>query len=163
MQSRSKQFQLRVNGISHKVTCAPSAPLLFVLRNDLGLMGTRQGCTTGHCGACTAQQDGVAVQTCTLPVSAASGELITIEGLGTSNHPHPLQQMFINHQAAQCGYCINGILMAVDAISRNFPAPDLVQLQKMLSKHLCRCGSHRRILTAIHKMLRPSGEDIKSP
>ena len=153
MPSSETEFYLRVNGDSHAVTCNPSTPLLFVLRNELGLMGTRQGCTTGHCGACMIQQDGTAIQSCSLSVNSAIGELTTIEGLGSPSQLHPLQQRFFDDQAAQCCYCINGILMSIDSVIRKFQSPNMIQIKKSLGQHLCRCGSHSRILEAIRKVL----------
>src|SRR5882672_721445 len=109
--------RLRVNGREHEVAADPKTPLLYVLRNDLGLKGTRFGCGTGHCGACTVLMDGKASQSCDTPLWSAEGkDITTIEGLGSRERPHPLQQAFLDEQAAQCGYCINGIMMSAAAL-----------------------------------------------
>ena len=134
---------MRVNRQSHEVEADPATPLLYVLRNDLGLKGVRFGCGTGHCGACTVVMDGRAIQSCDTPLwSAAGKEITTVEGLGQD---HPLREAFLEEQAAQCGYCINGILMAASTI-RNED-----EILKVLDRHLCRCGTHVRILKAIRR------------
>jgi nicotinate dehydrogenase subunit A len=139
---------LRVNGASRQVQSEPGTPLIYALRNDLGLKGTRFGCGTGHCGACTVVMDGRAVQSCDTPLWAAAGkEITTIEGLGTAATPHALQQAFLDEQAAQCGYCINGILMSVSTLEK----PTEEEILKALERHLCRCGTHVRILRAIKR------------
>ncbi len=127
----------------------PDCPLLYVLRNDLKLKGTRFGCGSGACGSCTVLLDGQAVQSCDITVQAVQGKHVTtIEGLGTPEHPHPIQQCFIDEQAAQCGYCINGIMLSVAALLERNPNPSDEQLVTALDRHLCRCGTHMRILTA---------------
>jgi nicotinate dehydrogenase subunit A len=121
---------------------------VYILRNDLGLKGTRFGCGTGHCGSCTVVMDGRAIQSCDTPLwSAAGKEVTTIEGLGTAALPHALQQAFLDEQAAQCGYCINGILMSVSSLEK----PTEEEILKALERHLCRCGTHVRILRAIKR------------
>jgi nicotinate dehydrogenase subunit A len=141
---------LNVNGSEHSVEADPGTPLLYILRNDLQLKGVRAGCAAGHCGACTVLVDARAVQSCDLPLSAAVGHKITtIEGLGTTEKPHPLQSAFVSEQAAQCGYCINGILMSAAALLARNAAPSKAEIAAALERHLCRCGSHTRILRAV--------------
>ena len=148
----TERVTLRVNGRAHEVAAEPSTPLLYILRNDLGLKGTRFGCGAGHCGACTVLVDGNAVQSCDTPLWSASGrEITTIEGLGSAEHPHPLQQAFLGEQAAQCGYCINGIIMSAAALLKRTPQPTDAQIAAALDRNLCRCGTHVRILRAIHR------------
>jgi nicotinate dehydrogenase subunit A len=127
------------------VQADPATPLIYVLRNDLGLKGVRFGCGTGHCGSCTVVMDGRAIQSCDTPLwSAAGKQITTVEGLGEG---HPLREAFLEEQAAQCGYCINGILMSVSSLKN----PTEEQLFKALDRHLCRCGTHVRILKAIKR------------
>ena len=148
----SELFTLQVNGRAHEVAAEPNTPLLYVLRNDLGLKGTRFGCGAGHCGACTVLADGNAVQSCDTPLwSAAGREITTIEGLGSAERPHPLQQAFLGEQAAQCGYCINGIIMSAAALLKRTPQPTDAQIAAALDRNLCRCGTHVRILRAIRR------------
>src|SRR5262245_40889654 len=148
----TERFTLRVNGDAHEVATEPSTPLVYVLRNDLQLKGTRFGCGTGHCGACTVLADGNAVQSCDTPLwSAAGREITTIEGLGSIEHPHPLQQAFLDEQAAQCGYCISGIMMSAAALLRKNRNPGDAEIAAALDRNLCRCGSHVRILRAIRR------------
>jgi len=145
-------FELQVNGKARTVDAEAETPLLYVLRNDLGLAGTRYGCGLGQCGACTVIIDGKAVQSCDLPVSAAVGKNITtVEALGTDQALHPLQQAFIAEQAAQCGYCASGILMSVKALLDVNPDPDDAAIRAALDGNLCRCGTHSRILRAIKR------------
>src|SRR5882672_3563301 len=130
--------RLRVNGREHEVAADPKTPLLYVLRNDLGLKGVRFGCGTGHCGSCTVLMDGRAIQSCDTPLwSAADQEITTVEGLGQG---HPLREAFLEEQAAQCGYCINGILMSAAALLKKNGAPSKNQIAEALERHLCRCG-----------------------
>jgi nicotinate dehydrogenase subunit A len=141
---------LNVNGAMREVAADPETPLLYVLRNDLKLKGARYGCGLGQCGACTVVIDGQAVQSCDVPVSAVTGKTITtIEGIGTADSPHPLQRAFISEQAAQCGYCVTGIIMSAKALMDRNPAPTDVQIREALAGNLCRCGTHTRILRAI--------------
>lgn len=143
-------LKIHVNGKSHEVFAEPETPLLYVLRNDLKLKGARYGCGVGLCGACTVIVDGQAVQSCDAPVSAVVGKSITtIEAIGTPEQPHPLQQAFITEQAAQCGYCLSGIIMAAKALLDRNPAPTEPQIREALAGHLCRCGTHTRILRAV--------------
>jgi aerobic-type carbon monoxide dehydrogenase small subunit (CoxS/CutS family) len=143
---------LRVNGHTHEVAAEPNTPLLYVLRNDLGLKGTRFGCGAGHCGSCTVLVDGNAVQSCDTPLWSASGrEITTIEGLGSAEKPHPLQRAFLDEQAAQCGYCVNGIIMSAAALLKKTPRPSDAEIAAALDRNLCRCGTHVRILRAIRR------------
>jgi nicotinate dehydrogenase subunit A len=146
------RIALRVNGREHEVAADPKTPLVYVLRNDLKLKGTRFGCGTGNCGACTVLMDGNAIQSCDTPLWAAAGrEVTTIEGLGSESAPHPLQRAFIEEQAAQCGYCINGILLTAAAFLAKHPEFTDPELRAALGRHLCRCGTHVRILRAIRR------------
>jgi nicotinate dehydrogenase subunit A len=151
----SPGFNLSVNGRLHAVAAAPDTPLLYVLRNDLGLKGARFGCGLGQCGACTVIVDGRPVQSCDVPVAAVQGQQITtIESLGTPQQPHPLQRAFIAEQAGQCGYCLSGIIMAAKALLDRNPDPDEAAIRDALSRNLCRCGSHDRIVRAISRAAR---------
>jgi nicotinate dehydrogenase subunit A len=144
---------IQVNGSSRAVLAEPETPLLYVLRNDLKLKGARYGCGAGLCGACMVIIDGLAVQSCDVPVSAVAGKSITtIEAIGTPERPHPLQQAFIGEQAAQCGYCVSGIIMSAKALLDRNPAPTQAQIREALAGHLCRCGTHTRILRAIQSV-----------
>jgi nicotinate dehydrogenase subunit A len=141
---------LHVNGRQSEVEADPETPLLYVLRNDLKLKGTRFGCGLGQCGACTVIVEGKAIQSCDVPVSAVAGkEITTIEGIGTLEDPHPLQRAFIAQQAAQCGYCASGIIMAAKALLDENPSPSESEIRSALERNLCRCGTHVRILRAI--------------
>ena len=143
---------IHVNGTAHTVAAEPETPLLYVLRNDLKLKGARFGCGLGQCGACTVLVDGKPVQSCDLPLSAATGKSITtIEGLAANGKPHPLQQAFIDEQAAQCGYCVTGIIMTAKALLDANPHPSDAEIREALKGNLCRCGTHQRILRAIHR------------
>jgi nicotinate dehydrogenase subunit A len=145
--------QLKVNGVERSLDCDPDTPLVYALRNDLGLKGTRFGCGTGHCGACTVLVEGKAVQSCDAPLwSAAGKEVTTIEGLAAAGHP--LIAAFVDEQALQCGYCINGIVISAAALLEENPDPSDAQVAKALERHLCRCGTHVRILRAIRRAAR---------
>jgi nicotinate dehydrogenase subunit A len=142
--------QLNVNGKSVSVLVDdPDVPLLYVLRDDLGLHGPRFGCGLAQCGACTVHIDGVAVRSCVMPLSAVKGKVITLEGLGSEARPHPLQRAFIEEQAVQCGYCINGMIMQSAALLARIPKPTEDQVRQELAANLCRCGTHLRILRAV--------------
>ena len=143
---------LRINGDNRTASAPPATPLLYVLRNDFGLRGTRFGCGTGHCGACTVQLDGKAVTSCDTPLWACAGKSVTtIEGIGNPEEPHPIQRAFLELQAAQCGYCINGIIMRSKALLEQRPAATDQEIRQELDRHLCRCGSHLRILLALRR------------
>jgi nicotinate dehydrogenase subunit A len=142
--------ELTVNGARHRVRAQDDTPLLYVLRNDLELNGAKFGCGLGQCGACTVIIDGEAVRSCSFPVALAAGKRITtIEGLGTIDKPHPVQKAFIDEQAAQCGYCINGMIMTATALLQRNPQAGDSQVRQALAGNLCRCGTHARILRAI--------------
>jgi nicotinate dehydrogenase subunit A len=143
---------LSVNGTSHALSVAPETPLLYVLRNDLELNGAKFGCGLAQCGACTVIADGAAIRSCITPVGDVAGrEVTTIEGLGTVDKPHPLQKAFIELQAAQCGYCINGMVMSAKALLDQSPHPSNAEIREALAGNLCRCGTHTRILRAIEQ------------
>ena len=144
--------KINVNGTPRVVDADSETPLLYVLRNDLKLKGARFGCGLGQCGACMVIVDGKAVPSCDLPLSAAAGKSITtIEGIACEDRLHPLQQAFIAEQAAQCGYCIAGIIMSVKALLDVNPRPDDEEIKAALAHNLSRCGTHQRILRAIRK------------
>ena len=150
--SAERAIRIVVNGTPHDVSAAPDTPLLFVLRNDLGLTGPKFGCGLGQCGACMVHIDGVAVRSCTTPLSAAArGPITTIEGLGTPENPHPVQQAFIDEQASQCAYCANGMVMAAAALLARNKHPTRPQIRATLNGTLCRCGTHMRIVRAVER------------
>ncbi len=143
-------IRLSVNGQQRDVAADPDVPLLYVLRNDLGLQGTKFGCGLGQCGACTVLVDGQALRSCVTPVEAVVGqEVVTIEGLGSPEHPHPLQAAFIEEQAAQCGYCTTGIIMAAKGFLDQTHRPTETQIKQALAGNLCRCGTHLRVIRAV--------------
>lgn len=143
---------LNVNGLAVQVSVAPSTPLLLVLRNDLGLNGPKYGCGLAECGACAVLVGDTAVRSCTVPVGAITGRPVTtLEGLGTPQHPHPVQAAFIANNAAQCGYCINGMIVAAVALLRSNSSPDETAIRTALRHHLCRCGTHLEILAAVRE------------
>jgi nicotinate dehydrogenase subunit A len=148
----SKRFAIRVNGQTRTIEAEPDEPLLYVLRNDLRLNGPKFGCGLAQCGACTVIMDGNAVRSCVTPTSAAEGrDLVTLEGLGSLEEPHPIQQAFIDEQAAQCGYCINGMIMTTKAFLDKNPNPTDEGIREALAGNLCRCGTHVRILRAVKR------------
>jgi len=149
----ARYLALHVNGKTARVRVDdPEVPLLYVLRDDLGLHGPRFGCGLGQCGACTVLVDGVATRSCVTPAaSAASKKIVTLEGLGTPERPHALQQAFIDEQAAQCGYCINGMIMEAKALLDRNAHPTEAQIREALAHNLCRCGTHLRILRAVRR------------
>ena len=143
-------IRLVVNGQAREVAADPETPLLYVLRNDLGLTGTKFGCGLGQCGSCTVLVGGQAVRSCMLPVQAVAGQAVTtIEGLGSPERPHPLQAAFIEEQAVQCGYCTPGIVMAAKAVLDQTPRPTEAQLKHALDGVLCRCGTQDRVIRAV--------------
>jgi nicotinate dehydrogenase subunit A len=145
-------FTLRVNGQNHRVDAVPETPLLFVLSDDLTLRGPKFGCGLGQCGSCTVMVKGEAVRSCMTPVSTVgSSEITTLEGLGTLEKPHPLQQAFIDAQAVQCGFCVNGVIMTAKAyLDKNARASD-ANIRQALAGVLCRCGAHTRMMRAIRQ------------
>ncbi len=151
-------YVLQVNGRSMPVeSWDPAQPLLYVLRNALELNGPKYGCGEGQCGACTVLVDNEPVRSCLLPVAEVGTKAITtIEGLGSADAPHPVQQAFIAEQAAQCGYCSSGMVMATVALLRKTPKPTREQTQAALAGHLCRCGSHDRVLRAVQRAATPA-------
>lgn len=149
---RNVPLRLHVNGRVREVEAPPDAPLLAVLRNDLGLNGPKYGCGLGECGACTVLVDGVAARSCVIPAGGVEGrEITTLEGLGSLEAPHPVQQAFIDAQAAQCGYCLNGMILATVALLARHPRPTDAQARDALSHNLCRCGTHVEILRAVQR------------
>jgi nicotinate dehydrogenase subunit A len=143
---------LQVNGVSRAVDVEPDTPLLYVLRNDLALHGPRFGCGLAQCGACTVIMDGRAIRSCVTPVSNAAGRKVTtLEGLGSVDKPHPIQRAFIEEQAAQCGYCINGMIMTSKALLDRKPKPSDHEIRQALAGNLCRCGTHQRIIRAVKR------------
>lgn len=140
-----------VNGTGHEVTADPETPLLWVLRDELHLTGTKYGCGIGACGACTVHLDGVAVRSCQVPLGDAEGaQITTIEGLGTPKALHLLQAAWVDHQVAQCGYCQSGQIMQAAALLAEVPQPNDAQIDEAMSGNLCRCGTYPRIRAAIH-------------
>ncbi len=141
---------LTVNGATRSVPAEPDTPLLYVLRNDLELNGAKYGCGMTQCGACTVLVNGAARRSCVTPVGSIEGnEVITLEGLGTLDKPHPLQKAFIDEQAAQCGYCISGMIVTAKALLDRNPRPSEADVREALAANLCRCGTHNRIVRAI--------------
>ena len=148
----TKAIEFDVNGIRRAITADEDTPLIYILRNDLKLKGTRFGCGQGVCGCCTVLLDGRSVQSCNTPVSAAEARTITtIEGLGNGAALHPLQEAFIEEQVGQCGYCLTGIIMGAAALLNRKSSPTDAQIRSELDIHLCRCGSYERILRAIRR------------
>jgi nicotinate dehydrogenase subunit A len=146
------RISLRVNNQSRVVDTDPTTPLLYVLRDDLELHGPRFGCGLGQCGACTVIMDGSAVRSCSVPVTVAQNRSITtLEGLGSVEHPHFLQTAFIEEQAAQCGYCMNGMIMTAKVLLDKNPHPTDDQIKQALNGNLCRCGSHLRVIRAVKR------------
>ena len=143
---------IKVNGKPHNVDAAGDTPLLYVLRNDLELNGAKYGCGFAQCGACTVIVEGKAVRSCVTPLSALAGKAITtIEGLGSAANPHPLQKAFMEEQAAQCGYCANGMIMTAKTLLDKIPHPTETQIRKAMAANFCRCGTHNRIVRAIQR------------
>jgi nicotinate dehydrogenase subunit A len=152
LQTLTKAIEFNINGARRTVTADAETPLIYILRNDLKLKGTRFGCGQGTCGCCTVLLDGRSVQSCNTPVSAAEARTITtIEGLGSGAALHPLQEAFIEEQAGQCGYCLTGIIMGAAALLDRNPSPTDAHIRSELDIHLCRCGSYDRILRAIRR------------
>lgn len=147
--ANASRFTLTVNGRDVQLAPAPGATLLQVLRNDCGLNGPKYGCGLGGCGACTVRVDGRVARSCLIPAATVAGRRVdTAEGLGTREHPHPVQQAFVDAQAAQCGYCLNGMVMTTAALLRAEPEADEARIRQALSHNLCRCGTHVEILRA---------------
>ena len=143
---------LTVNGTRHTSPAAPDTPLLYVLRNDIGINSAKYGCGAAQCGACTVLLDGQPIRSCVYPASAAAnGQVTTLEGLGNPQRLHVLQRAFIEEQAAQCGYCISGMIMSAKGLLDRNPHPDEAQIREALAGNLCRCGTHTRIVRAIQR------------
>jgi nicotinate dehydrogenase subunit A len=152
--SRRVARTIIVNGRPHQVAATPDTPLLYVLRNELGLHGPKFGCGLAQCGACTVHIAGKAARSCAIAVGAVAGPVTTIEGLGTPERPHPLQAAAIAEQAAQCGYCISGVIMSAAALLAERPRPTDAQIRAALDGTLCRCAAHLRILRAVRRAAR---------
>jgi nicotinate dehydrogenase subunit A len=153
------KLAIRVNGKRHVVQATRETPLLYVLRNELELRGPRFGCGLSQCGACTVQVDGKAIRSCVTPVADTDGKKITtLEGLGSSEEPGRVQQAFIDHQAAQCGYCTNGMIMAADAFLKRNPDPSESEIKRAMNPWMCRCGTHYRIVAAIKAAAKTEAE-----
>ena len=145
-------IELIINGEARRVDADPTTPLLYVLRNDLEMNGAKFGCGLGQCGACTVMIEGEAQFSCITPVSTLQGKAVkTVEGLGSVENPNPLQLAFIEEQAAQCGYCIAGVLMQAQALLEKNPAASEAEIRSALSPNLCRCGTHARIVRAVRR------------
>jgi aerobic-type carbon monoxide dehydrogenase small subunit (CoxS/CutS family) len=144
-------MKLTVNGRVHDVRAAADTPLLYVLRDELGLDGPKFGCGLAQCGACTVLVHGVPVRSCVLPVADVTAPVTTVEGLGTPAHPHPVQRAFVAEQAAQCGYCISGMVVASAALLAQHKSPTDAQIAAALDGNLCRCGTHLRIMRAVKR------------
>jgi nicotinate dehydrogenase subunit A len=146
------EFRLSVNGRAHQVDVDPETPLLFVLSDDLALRGPKFGCGLGQCGACTVIVDGQAIRSCVTPVrTVEQREITTLEGLGTPDAPHPIQQAFIEEQAAQCGFCLSGVVLTAKALLDRNPRATDEEIRQALSGVLCRCFAHARMLAAIRR------------
>lgn len=153
-------MRLIVNGRTHEVAAAPDTALLYVLRNDLELNGPKYGCGLGECGACAVLIDDVAARSCVIPIEGCAGrDIVTLEGLGTRTHPDPVQQAFIQEQAAQCGYCLNGMIITTKALLLRSPHPTEDEVTEALRHHLCRCGAHVEILRAA---MRAAGHSLEA-
>jgi len=146
----TQSFEIIVNGAAKQVEAAPSLPLIYALRNELGLTGTRYGCGLEQCGCCMVLIDDEPAYACTRTMDTVAGRaVLTVEGLGGAANPHPLQQAFLDEQAGQCGYCLSGILISAKALLDRNPKPSRDQIVAALDGHLCRCGAHTRIIRAI--------------
>jgi nicotinate dehydrogenase subunit A len=153
-----KTLKLRVNGRNRSVTVDEQTPLLYVLRNDIALNGPKFGCGLAQCGACAVLMDGEEIRSCVTPVSAVTGsEIVTSEGLGKDGKLHPIQAAFIEEQAAQCGYCISGMTIAAASLLKRKPSPSRDEIKAGMDGHLCRCGTHPRIVAAIEKAAKTGG------
>ena len=153
--STTRPLHISVNGVQQTLTTSPEASLLHLLRNDLLLNSPKYGCGLGECGACTVLVDGVAARACVIPAAGVAGrEITTLEGLGSAGALHPVQQAFIDAQAAQCGYCLNGMVMMTASLLAHTPEPTELQIRQALSGNLCRCGTHLEIIDAVQRAAR---------
>ena len=151
-------INIKVNGAMRSVPAEPDTPLLYVLRNDLGLNGAKFGCGLAQCGACTVLVDGKPVRSCVTPIDTlGQSEITTVGGLGTLERPHPLQAAFMTEQASQCGYCIAGMIMAAKALLDRNPQPSPAEVRQGLAENLCRCGTHNRIVRAVLRAAQNGG------
>ena len=154
-----ESFRLRLNGTERTAEADPTTPLLSVLRGQLGCTGPHVGCAANQCGACHVLIDGRAVASCDTPLwAAADKDVVTVEGLGTPERPHPLQSAFIAEQALQCGYCVSGILISAAALLRSNPDPTEAEVRAALDRNLCRCGSHNRMVRAVLRAAREAAK-----
>ena len=152
------RVSLKVNGKAHRLEVDPACPLLYVLRDEVGLNNPRFGCGLGQCGACTVLVNQVPMRSCMLPVGRAAGkEIVTLEGLGSDGHPHPVQQAFIEEQAFQCGYCLNGWVVTAKALLDKHPQPTAEQMKTAFEGLVCRCGSHVQIRAAVRRAAEMKG------
>jgi nicotinate dehydrogenase subunit A len=157
-------IDLHVNGAPHRLDIDPTTPLLYVLRDELGLHAAKYGCGLGQCGACTVLVDDKPVFSCLTPVAALAGRAVTtVEGLGTTNKPGTVQQAFIAEQAAQCGYCIPGMIARAEALLRRTTTPSEAELRAAMQPSLCRCGTHMRILRAVRRAAKAMGGGVTDP
>ena len=153
-------IRLTVNGRIHDVSAAPDTALLYVLRNDLELNGPKYGCGLGECGACAVLIDGLTARSCVIPISGCVGrDIVTLEGLGSREHPDPVQQAFISEQAAQCGYCLNGMIISTKALLTRNAHPSEAEILEALRHNLCRCGAHIEIIRAA---MRAAGHAVEA-
>jgi len=150
------RISLKVNGKSRAVETDPSTPLLYVLRDQLQLHGPRFGCGLGQCGACSVLIDGNSMRSCMVTALAAQNKnIVTLEGLGTVTHPHVIQAAFVEEQAAQCGFCMNGMVIGAKALLDKNPHPTVAEIKKSLNSYICRCGTHLRVIRAIQRAANP--------
>ncbi len=146
-----KTFRINVDGVDHAITADPAMPLLYALRNELGKKGPRFGCGLAQCGACTVIQDGVAIRSCVVPIAAVSGKVRTLDGLGSTDNPHPVQQAFITEEAGQCEYCMSGWIMTSVALLEQNPDRSDAEIRAALAGLKCRCGTHMSLLRAVKR------------
>jgi nicotinate dehydrogenase subunit A len=155
-------MDIRVNGQRFVTEVPQNTKAIFVLRNDLGFRDVRQGCGTGHCGACTVLVDGKPLSTCDMPIWALEGkEVTTVKGLGSPQNPHPVQKALLDEQAGQCGYCLSGIMATASALLNSPDSPSEAEVRVALDRHLCRCGTHDRIIRAVMRAIRVGEEENK--
>jgi nicotinate dehydrogenase subunit A len=153
----TRTFTLNVNGKNHTIDVDPDMPLLYALRNELGLKNPKFGCGLAQCGACTVQMDGTPIRSCITPVSAATGKIKTLEGLGTPDTPHPIQRAYIEEQVPQCGYCINGWMLTAAALLDKNKKPSDAEIKEALSGLKCRCATHMGIMRAVRRAAQMMG------